>query len=57
MEHIGIDVHKNSSHLCSSADGEEYSEGRLRTTREALHTQFADRLPARVLIEASTESE
>jgi transposase len=57
MENIGIDVHKTSSQVCIlTADG-ELIERRIKTTRDSFAQLLGARLPARILIEASTESE
>jgi transposase len=57
MEHIGIDVHKLESQLCILTEDGEILERRIRTQRERFATVLAERTPAKVLIEASTESE
>ena len=57
MEHIGIDVHKKTSQVCIRTESGDLIEGRIKTSREALADQFAKRVRARILIEASTESE
>ena len=57
MDHIGIDVHKKSSQICILTAGGELVEQRTPTTRECLAGALGDRPRARVLIEASTESE
>lgn len=57
MDHIGIDVHKNESQLCIlTADG-EVIERRIRTERTRFAAVLDGRVPARILLEASTESE
>jgi transposase len=57
VEHIGIDVHKRESQICIfTADG-ELIEQRIATTRERLAATLGSRSPAKILIEASTESE
>lgn len=57
MEHIGIDVHKTSSQVCIlTADG-EMVERRIKTERESFAQLLSGRPPARILLEASTESE
>lgn len=54
MEHIGIDLGKTSSQICILAEDGELIERRIKTTR----AEFGEwRARARVLIEASTESE
>lgn len=57
MDYIGIDLHKNSSHVCILTDDGELIEHRIKTDRESFDKLFADRLPARILVESSTESE
>jgi transposase len=57
MNFVGIDLHKTSSQVCTlSADG-ELTERRIKTIRANLDELFADQPPARILVEASTESE
>ncbi|MGB8510102.1 MAG: transposase [Pyrinomonadaceae bacterium] len=50
-------MHKTSSQICALGEGGELTERRIKTTRAAFDEVFADRLPARILVEASTESE
>ena len=57
MEHIGIDVHKNSCQVCILSEDGELVERRIKTDRASLHALFKERPPARILIESSTESE
>src|SRR5919106_3036199 len=57
MEHIGIDVHKRESQLCILTEQGEVVEKRIRTERGRFSEVFGDRARAKVLIEASTESE
>ncbi len=57
MEHIGIDVHKKESQICLLADGGELIEQRIRTEPERFAAVLGERPRARVLIEASTDSE
>jgi transposase len=57
MEHIGIDVHKKESQICILVEGGEAIERRIRSERERFSAVLKDRPRARVLIEASTESE
>ena len=57
MQHIGIDVHKNSCQVCLLSEDGELIERRIKTERSSLHAQFGDRPRARILIESSTESE
>lgn len=57
MDTIGIDLHKRESQLCIiTADG-EFLETRIVTSRERFTAILGGRPPARVLVEASTESE
>lgn len=58
VEHIGIDVHKRESQLCI-IDGEtgEVTEQRIRTERNRFRDVLGERGRAKVLLEASTESE
>lgn len=57
MDTIGLDLHKRESQLCvGHADG-TITERRIVTSRERFTALFADQPPARVLLEASTESE
>jgi transposase len=57
MEHIGIDVHKVESQICILTEGGEIVERRIRTQRERFAALLAERPRAKILIEASTESE
>lgn len=57
MEHIGIDVHKNSCQVCVLTEDGALVERRIKTERASLSALFGDRPPARILIESSTESE
>jgi transposase len=57
VEHIGIDVHKNQSQICILSDDGELIERGIRTSRERFAAVFHERPRARILIEASTESE
>jgi len=58
MESIGIDVHKVNSQVCVvDENGEVIDERRIRTDRERFATALGKRGRARVLLEASTESE
>lgn len=57
MEHIGIDVHKAQSQICILAEGGELIERRIPTERERFAAVLGNRGRARILIEASTESE
>lgn len=57
MEHIGIDVHKDESQICRLTEEGEILEQRVVTRRERFAAVLGQRPRARVLIEASTESE
>ncbi len=57
MEHIGIDVHKNQSQVCILTADAELIEKRIRTDRDRFAAMLGSRPRARILIEASTESE
>jgi len=57
VEQIGMDVHKFESQICGYTSEEQILEQRIRTTRERLVEVFGARPRARILIEASTESE
>ena len=57
MEHIGIDVHKNSCQVCILTEGGALVERRIKTDRASLHALFDGRPRARILVESSTESE
>lgn len=57
MDHIGIDVHKQESQICILCDGGEVMERRIATTRDQFAAVLGERPRARVLMEASTESE
>ena len=57
MEHIGIDVHKNESQICMGTEQGEILEPRVLTRRDRFAAVLGNRPRARILIEASTESE
>ena len=57
MEHIGIDVHRSESQICILTEEGEILELRVQTRHERLQAVLGARHPARILIEASTESE
>lgn len=57
MDYIGIDVHKNESQICIVAEGGELIERRVRTEPGRFAEVLAERPHARILLEASTESE
>lgn len=57
MDTIGIDLHKRESQLCMLAADGTVTERRIVTSRERFTAVFGERPPARILLEASTESE
>jgi len=57
MDMIGIDLHKRESQLCTLAPDGSVTEQRIVTSRERFTAVFGNRAPARILLEASTESE
>lgn len=54
---VGIDVHKRESQVCILTPSGEVEEVRIATTRERFRETLGDRPRAKVLVEASTESE
>ena len=57
MDHIGIDVHKKESQICFLAEGGELIEQRIRTEPERFAVVLGGRARARILLEASIDSE
>jgi len=57
MEYLGIDVHKVESQICILTESGEIIERRIRTERERFAAVLGERPRAKILIEASTESE
>ena len=57
MEYGAIDLHKKESQVRIMTEGGEVIDRRIATTRDRLTTLFWGRPHARILIEASTESE
>ena len=57
MDTIGLDLHKRESQLCILTDEGERIERRIATSRATFTELFGRRRAARVLLEASTESE
>jgi transposase len=57
MDMIGIDLHKRESQLCTLAPDATVTEQRIVTSRDRFIAVFGGRQPARILVEASTESE
>ena len=57
MESIGLDLHKRESQLSIKADDGTITDRRIATSRERFTAVLGGRPPARILLEASTESE
>ena len=57
MDHVGIDVHKQESQICILTEAGELIEQRIHTEPQRFAAVLGDRPRARILIEASTESE
>src|SRR5216684_2089808 len=57
MDHIGIDVHKRGSQIYVLAQGGEVVEQRIRIEPERFAAVLGAQPRARILIEASTDSE
>ena len=57
MDTIGLDLHKRESQLCIGRDDGSVEERRIVTSRERFTAVLGDRPRARILLEASTESE
>jgi len=57
MDTIGLDLHKRESQLCIGHDDGTVDERRIVTSRARFAALLGDRAPARILLEASTESE
>ena len=57
MEIIGLDLHKRERQLSSTADDGSITDRRIATSRDRLTAVFGERPRARILLEASTESE
>jgi transposase len=57
MEIIGFDLHKRESQLAIRQDDGSILDRRITTSRDRLRAVFGDRPRAKVLLEASTESE
>ncbi|MDP9179066.1 MAG: IS110 family transposase [Gemmatimonadota bacterium] len=57
MDTIGLDLHKRESQLCILADDGSIEERRIITSRERFTAFLGGRPGARILLEASTESE
>lgn len=57
MDTIGLDLHKRESQLCILAEDGSVAERRIVTSRERFTAVLGNRPRARILLEASTESE
>jgi len=57
MDRIGLDLHTRESQLCILTAAGEVVEQRIVTSRERLSAVLGGRPPARIVLEASTESE
>ena len=57
MDTIGLDLHKRETQLCVLTTDGEIRERRIATTRERFTAVLGERPRARILLEASTESE
>jgi len=57
MEYVGIDLHKKESQICVLTETGEVIERRIRTEPPRFAEMFGGRPRARILVEASTESE
>ncbi|MGH7547617.1 MAG: IS110 family transposase [Gemmatimonadales bacterium] len=57
MDTIGLDLHKRESQLCLGHGDGTVTEQRIVTSRERFTAVLGNRLRARILLEASTESE
>ena len=57
MEYVGIDLHKKESQICLLMETGEVIERRIRTEPQRFAEVLGSRPRARILLEASTESE
>ncbi len=57
MDHIGMDVHTKESQICILTEAGELIERRVHTEPERFAAVLGDRPRARILLEASTDSE
>jgi transposase len=57
MEIIGLDLHKRESQLCIRAEDGVITDRRIVTSRERFTAVLGNRASARILLEATTESE
>jgi transposase len=57
MDYVGIDLHKKESQICILSEGGQLSECRIRTEPRRFAEVLGGRPRARILLEASTETE
>ena len=57
MDTIGLDLHKRETQICTIAKDGTVTEQRIATTPERFRAVLGNCPPARLLLEASTESE
>ena len=57
MDYVGIDLHKKESQICLLTEAGEVIERRIRTEPQRFAEVLGGRPRARILVEASTESE
>ena len=57
MEIIGLDLHKRETQLCRQQPDGRIVDERIPTSRVRFTQTFGGVAPARILLEASTESE
>jgi transposase len=57
MDNIGLDLHKRETQLCVLSEDGELVERRITTTPASFTAVLGGRPRARILLEASTESE
>lgn len=57
MEIIGLDLHKRESQLCMKSEDGKITERRIVTSRDRFTAVLGSRPHARILLEATTESE
>lgn len=57
MDYVGLDLGTTASQICLLTDSGQLFERRLKTSPDSLREAFGTRARARILLEASTESE
>jgi transposase len=57
MEMIGLDLHRRETQLCLRAEDSTLTDRRIATSRERFTAMLGTHPPARILLEATTESE